>query len=218
MAQRFEVHPTHPQKRLIDQAAKILREGGLAVLPTDACYALCCHLGDKTASERLRAIRGIDDKHLLTILCSDLSQLSNYAKVDNGQFRFLKHWTPGPYTFVLEATKEVPRRLAHPSRKSIGLRVPDTPILRALLETLGEPVLASTLKLPNTGRDQTDNPFDDPMSDPDEIIATIGKRIDLLIDVGMMGTEPTTIINMEDGTPLVQRAGLGAEAISAALK
>jgi tRNA threonylcarbamoyl adenosine modification protein (Sua5/YciO/YrdC/YwlC family) len=214
MAQRFEVHPTHPQKRLIDQAAKILREGGLVVVPTDACYALCCHLGDKTASERLRAIRGIDDKHLLTILCADLSQLGIYAKVDNGQFRFLKHWTPGPYTFVLEATKEVPRRLAHPSRKSIGLRVPDTPILRDLLESLGEPVLASTLKLPSLGGE---NPFDDPLSDPEEIIAKLGKRIDLLIDAGVLGTEPTTIINMEDGTPVVQRVGLGAEAISSAL-
>jgi tRNA threonylcarbamoyl adenosine modification protein (Sua5/YciO/YrdC/YwlC family) len=214
MAQRFEVHPTHPQKRLIDQAAKILREGGLVVVPTDACYALCCHLGDKTASERLRAIRGIDDKHLLTILCADLSQLANYAKVDNGQFRFLKHWTPGPYTFVLEATKEVPRRLAHPSRKSIGLRVPDTPILRELLESLGEPVLASTLKLPSL---DGETPFDDPLSDPEEIIAKLGKRIDLLIDAGVLGTEPTTIINMEDGTPVVQRVGLGAEAISSAL-
>jgi tRNA threonylcarbamoyl adenosine modification protein (Sua5/YciO/YrdC/YwlC family) len=214
MAQRFEVHPTHPQKRLIDQAAKILREGGLAVVPTDACYALCCHLGDKTASERLRAIRGIDDKHLLTILCADLSQLGNYAKVDNGQFRFLKHWTPGPYTFVLEATKEVPRRLAHPSRKSIGLRVPDTPILRDLLEALGEPVLASTLKLPSL---EGETPFDDPLSDPEEIIAKLGKRIDLLIDAGVLGTEPTTIINMEEGSPVVQRFGLGAEAISSAL-
>jgi tRNA threonylcarbamoyl adenosine modification protein (Sua5/YciO/YrdC/YwlC family) len=214
MAQRFEVHPTHPQKRLIDQAAKILRDGGLAVVPTDACYALCCHLGDRTAAERLRAIRGIDDKHLLTILCADLSQLSNYAKVDNGQFRFLKHWTPGPYTFVLEATKEVPRRLAHPSRKSIGLRVPDTPILRDLLEALGEPVLASTLKLPSFGGD---NPFDDPLCDPEDILAKIGKRIDLLVDAGILGAEPTTIINMEDGSPIVQRAGLGAQAISSAL-
>ncbi len=214
MAQRFEIHPTHPQKRLIEQAAKILREGGLAVVPTDACYALCCHLGDKTAAERLRAIRGIDEKHLLTILCSDLSQLSNYAKVDNSQYRFLKHWTPGPYTFVLEATKEVPRRLAHPSRKSIGLRVPDTPILRDLLDVLGEPVLASTLKLPSHDAALD---FDEPLNDPDVIFATIGKRIDLLLDCGILGVEPTTIINMEAGSPVVQRLGLGGQAISLAI-
>jgi tRNA threonylcarbamoyl adenosine modification protein (Sua5/YciO/YrdC/YwlC family) len=208
MAQRFEIHPTHPQKRLIEQAAKIVHDGGLAVLPTDACYALCCHLGDKTAAERLRAIRGIDEKHLLTILCADLSQLSLYAQVDNAQFRFLKHWTPGPYTFVLQATKEVPRRLAHPARKTIGLRVPDTPILRELLSVIGEPVLASTLKLPN---DIT------PLHEPNEIMAQLGKRIDLLVDAGNLGIEPTTIVNMLEAIPQIQRFGLGANLIAASL-
>jgi tRNA threonylcarbamoyl adenosine modification protein (Sua5/YciO/YrdC/YwlC family) len=208
MAQRFEIHPTHPQKRLIEQAAKIIHDGGLAVLPTDACYALCCHLGDKTAAERLRAIRGIDEKHLLTILCADLSQLSLYAQVDNAQFRFLKHWTPGPYTFVLQATKEVPRRLAHPARKTIGLRVPDTPILRELLSVIGEPVLASTLKLPN---DIT------PLHEPNEIMAQLGKRIDLLVDAGNLGIEPTTIVNMLEAIPQIQRFGLGANLIAASL-
>ena len=208
MSQRFAIHPSHPQKRLIDQAVKILQQGGLLVVPTDACYALCCHLGDKAASERLRAIRGIDDKHLLTILCADLSQLGSYAQVDNAQFRFLKAWTPGPYTFVLTATKEVPKRLAHPARKTIGLRVPDAPILTLLLATLGEPILASTLKLPGD---------DEPLHDPDEIMSKIGKRIDLLIDAGGLGTIPTTIVEMADGGPVVRRLGLGGDSISSAL-
>lgn len=205
MAQRFVIHPDNPQKRLVEQATKLLQSGALAVIPTDGCYALCCHIGDKAAADRLRAIRGIDEKHLLTILCADLSQLANYAKVDNAQYRFLKHWTPGPYTFVLEATKEVPRRLAHPSRKSIGLRVPDHPFVRELLATMGEPVLASTLKMPGQ---------EEPMADPEDIIALLGKRIELLVDEGSLGQTPTTIINMEGSTPLVQRVGLGAEAIS----
>jgi tRNA threonylcarbamoyl adenosine modification protein (Sua5/YciO/YrdC/YwlC family) len=209
MAQHFQIHPTHPQKRLIDQAVQWLNKGGLLVIPTDACYALCCHLGDKQAAERLRAIRGIDEKHLLTILCADLSQLANYAQVDNAQYRFLKHWTPGPYTFVLPATKEVPRRLAHPSRKSIGLRVPESPIVRELLATLGEPVLASTLKMPGE---------DEPLHEPEAIMALIGKRIDVMVDAGNLGTEPTTIINMEGQTPLIQRMGLGGIAIAAAVQ
>ena len=208
MSQRFVIHPVHPQKRLIEQATKILREGGLVVVPTDACYALCCHLGDKAAVERLRAIRGIDDKHLLTILCADLSQLGNYAQVDNAQFRFLKAWTPGPYTFVLSATKEVPKRLAHPARKTIGLRVPNSPIVNELLAVLGEPILASTLKLP----DQSE-----PLHEPDEIVAKIGKRIDLLIDAGGLGTQPTTIVEMGEGGPTVRRLALGGDLIVRAL-
>ena len=208
MSQRFAIHSSHPQKRLIDQAIKILQQGGLLVVPTDACYALCCHLGDKTAAERLRAIRGIDDKHLLTILCADLSQLGSYAQVDNAQFRFLKAWTPGPYTFVLTATKEVPKRLAHPARKTIGLRVPDSPILTQLLAAMGEPILASTLKLPGS---------DEPLHEPDEIMSKIGKRIDLLIDGGGLGTMPTTIVEMAQTGPIVRRIGLGADPISRAI-
>ena len=208
MSQRFAIHTSHPQKRLIDQAVKILQQGGLLVVPTDACYALCCHLGDKTAAERLRAIRGIDDKHLLTILCADLSQLGSYAQVDNAQFRFLKAWTPGPYTFVLTATKEVPKRLAHPARKTIGLRVPDSPILTQLLAAMGEPILASTLKLPGS---------DEPLHEPDEIMSKIGKRIDLLIDGGGLGTMPTTIVEMAQTGPIVRRIGLGADPISRAI-
>ena len=208
MSQRFAIHPSHPQKRLIDQSIKILQQGGLLVVPTDACYALCCHLGDKTAAERLRAIRGIDDKHLLTILCADLSQLGSYAQVDNAQFRFLKAWTPGPYTFVLTATKEVPKRLAHPARKTIGLRVPDSPILTQLLAAMGEPILASTLKLPGN---------DEPLHEPDEIMSKIGKRIDLLIDGGGLGTVPTTIVEMAESGPIVRRVGLGGDSISRAL-
>jgi tRNA threonylcarbamoyl adenosine modification protein (Sua5/YciO/YrdC/YwlC family) len=205
MAQRFELHPTHPQARLIAQAVKLIQGGALAVVPTDACYALVCHLGDKQASERLRAIRGIDEKHLLTILCADLSQLSSYAMVDNRQYRFLKHWTPGPYTFVLQATKEVPKRLAHPQRRTIGLRVPTSPVVHELLAQLGEPVLASTLRLPQA---------EQVLSDPDEIIEQIGRRIDLLLDVGTLGREPTTIIEFTDDGPLIRRAGLGAQEIA----
>ncbi len=209
MAQRFHIHPTHPQPRLIQQASKILQGGGLAVIPTDACYAFCCHLNDKDAAQRLRAIRGIDDKHLLTILCADLSQLANYALVDNRQYRFLRTWTPGPYTFVLQATKDVPKRLAHPSRRTIGLRVPNTPIVNALLMELGEPVLASTLKLPGS---------DEPLHDPDEIESILGKRIDLLIDAGGLGSEPSTIVEMTADAPLVTRLALGGTAISLALQ
>ncbi len=205
MAQRFELHPTHPQPRLIAQAVKLIQGGALAVVPTDACYALVCHLGDKQASERLRAIRGIDDKHLLTILCADLSQLASYALVDNQQFRFLKHWTPGPYTFVLEATKEVPKRLAHPQRRTIGLRVPTSAVLHELLSQLGEPVLASTLRLPQE---------EQALADPDEIIAKLGKRIDLMMDVGVLGVEPTTIIEFSSQGAVIRRVGLGAKEIA----
>ncbi len=205
MAQRFELHPTHPQSRLIAQAVKLIQGGALAVVPTDACYALVCHLGDRQASERLRAIRGVDDKHLLTILCADLSQLASYAMVDNQQFRFLKHWTPGPYTFVLQATKDVPKRLSHPQRRTIGLRVPTSPVVHELLAQLGEPVLASTLRLPDA---------QEVLSDPDDIMAKIGKRVDLLLDVGTMGIEPTTIIEFTEAGPQIRRFGLGAKEIA----
>ena len=148
MTQRFEIHPTHPQPRLVRPAAAILREGGLVVLPTDACYVLACHLADKAAVDRLRAIRAVDDRHLLTLMCRDLKELATYAQVDNRQYRFLRDWTPGPYTFVLPATREVPRRLWHPSRKTIGLRVPSSPVAAGLLEAHGAPLLGSSLILP----------------------------------------------------------------------
>ncbi len=198
---RFDIHPTHPQRRLIQQAADRVREGGLIAMPTDASYVLACHLGDRAAVDRMRAIRDIDDKHLLTLLCRDLSELGQYAQVNNRQYRFLKDWTPGAYTFILPATKEVPRRLAHPSRKTVGLRVPDAPIVLDLLDALGEPVLCSTLILP-------DSP--DPLTDPDDIEARLAKRIDLLIDGGAGKLQPTTVIDMTGDEPMVTRIGLGS--------
>ena len=200
MSQLFEVHPTHPQKRLIDQAAAILARGGLVVLPTDACYVLACQLDDKSAVDRLRALRGIDDRHLLTLMCSDLKALSTYAKVDNWQFRFLRDWTPGAYTFILPATKEVPRRLWHPSRKTVGLRVPDHPVVAELLAAYGHPVLTSSLILSG----QTE-----PITDAHEAAAQIGKRVDLVIDAGAQGLEPTTVIDLTGETPEIVRVGCG---------
>lgn len=200
MAQRFNVHPTHPQQRLLKQAADILARGGVIAVPTDACYVLACHLDDKQAVDRMRAIRGLDERHLLTLMCRDLSELAAYAQVDNRQYRFLKDWTPGAYTFVLDATKEVPRRLWHPSRKTIGLRVPDSPIVAGLLDALGEPVLCTSLILPGD---------EDPLHEADEIEARLGKRLELLIDAGGQGMQPTTVIDLTGGEPLVQRLGVG---------
>jgi tRNA threonylcarbamoyl adenosine modification protein (Sua5/YciO/YrdC/YwlC family) len=200
MTQRFEIHPTHPQRRLVQQAAAILRQGGLVVLPTDACYAIGCHLDDKEAVDRLRALRGIDDRHLLTLMCRDLKELAIYAQVDNRQYRFLKDWTPGAYTFILPATKEVPRRLWHPSRKTVGLRVPDHPVVSHLLEELGEPILTSSLILPGDDR---------PITDPDDAMQRLARRVDLLIDAGSQGLEPTTVIDMTGDEPQVTRAGCG---------
>lgn len=200
MTQRFDVHPTHPQKRLIQQAAAILASGGLIVMPTDACYVLACRIDDKSAVDRMRALRGIDDRHLLTLVCRDLKELSTYAQVDNRQYRFLRDWTPGAYTFVLPATKEVPRRLWHPSRKTVGLRVPDHPVVADLLAAHGEPVLASSLILPDD---------DSPISDPDEAMRRLSRRVDLLIDAGAQGFEPTTVIDMTGDEPVVVRAGRG---------
>ena len=201
---RLIVHPVQPQKRLLEQAAVLLRGGALGVIATDAGYALACRLDDKTAVDRLRAIRRIDDRHLLTLLCRDLSELSHYSQVDNRQYRFLKRWTPGTYTFVLPATREVPRRLAHPSRKTVGMRVPDSPALRGLLDALGEPLLASSLRLPNDTQ---------ALGDPDEIIERLGKRIDLLLSTGVLGTVPSTIVDLTGQQPLLRRAGLGFDAI-----
>jgi tRNA threonylcarbamoyl adenosine modification protein (Sua5/YciO/YrdC/YwlC family) len=197
---RFSVHPVNPQRRLMQQAADQLRAGAVVAMPTDACYVLACHLGDKAAVDRLRQIRAIDDKHLLTLMCRDLSELAQYAQVDNRQYRFLKEWTPGAYTFILPATKEVPRRLSHPSRKTVGLRVPASPIVQALLEALGEPVLSSTLILPGET---------EPLTDPEDIEHRLAKQIDLMIDGEPGRHEPTTVIDMTGDEPMVARVGLG---------
>lgn len=198
--QRLEIHPRNPQERLIRQVAKQFQGGALVALPTDASYVLACHLDDKAAVDRMRAVRGIDDKHLLTLICRDLSELSQYAQVDNRQFRFLKEWTPGAYTFILPATKEVPKRLMHPSRKTLGLRVPDAPIVQALIAELGEPLLCASLILPGD---------EDPLADPDDIQDRIGKRIDLLVDGGAGSLVPTTVIDVTGDEPVILRTGLG---------
>ncbi|MFM1988559.1 MAG: putative translation factor [Pseudomonadota bacterium] len=200
MTQRFEVHPTHPQARLLKQAATVLGEGGLLAVPTDACYVLACRLDDKAAVDRLRALRGIDDRHLLTLLCRDLKELATYAQVDNRQYRFLRDWTPGAYTFILPATKEVPRRLWHPSRKTVGLRVPDHPVVAGLLAEHGAPVLSTSLILPGD---------EEPITDPDEATARLARRVDVVIDAGAQGFEPTTVIDMTGDEPQVTRIGRG---------
>ena len=196
MSQFFAIHPENPQERLIKQAVEIVRKGGVIVYPTDSCYAIGCALGDKTAMERILAIRKIDLKHHLTLMCADLSDLGTYAKVDNSQFRQLKATTPGSYTFILQATKEVPNRTLHPKRKTIGLRVPDNAIALALLKELGEPMLSSTLMLPED---------DEPLTDPYEIRDRLEHAVDLVIDGGWCGTKPTTVIDMTDGVELVRR-------------
>ncbi|NMM37881.1 MAG: threonylcarbamoyl-AMP synthase [Glaciimonas sp.] len=204
MSQFFQLHPDNPQPRLLKQAAQIIHAGGIVALPTDSCYALICHLDDKHAVERLRRIRGIDDKHLLTLLCRDLSDIAAYARVDNTQFRMLKAATPGPYTFILEATKEVPRRLSHPSRKTIGLRVPENRITQALLEELGQPLLGTTLILPG----QTD-----PLNDPEQIRELLSKQIELIVDDGTRGLGLTTVIDLVGAEPVLVRQGRGDAAL-----
>ncbi|SAK71082.1 Sua5/YciO/YrdC/YwlC family protein [Caballeronia temeraria] len=201
MSQFFRIHPDNPQPRLINQAVQIIKDGGLVALPTDSSYALGCHLDDKDAVERLRRVRGIDDKQLLSLLVRDLSELSNFAMVDNQQYRLIKSVTPGPYVFVLQATKEVPRRLSHPSRKTIGLRVPDHAITLALLEALGEPLLASTLILP---------PDTEPLNDAEEIRERLEKQVELVIDAGACPAEPSTVIDLSSGEPVLVRAGRGS--------
>ena len=203
MAQFFAIHPENPQERLVKQAAEIVRQGGVIVYPTDSCYALGCQMGNKEAMERILAIRQIDLKHHLTLMCADLSELGTYAKVDNSQFRQLKAATPGAYTFILPATKEVPNRTLHPKRKTIGLRVPDNKIALALLAELGEPMLSCTLMLPEETEPQTD---------PYEIRNLLEHAVDLIIDGGWCGTEPTTVIDMTNGTELI-RQGAGDTAV-----
>ncbi len=200
MSQFFQIHPDNPQPRLIDKAVDIIRQGSVIVYPTDSGYALGCHLGDKNAQERIRRIRQVDDKHNFTLVCRDLSELATYAKVDNSAYRLIKSLTPGPYTFILVATREVPRRLQNPKRKTIGLRVPDNRIAQALLETLGEPLMSSTLMLPGD---------DMPLTDPYDIRDTLEHSLDLIIDGGYCGFEPTTVVDLTGDAPVVLREGLG---------
>ncbi len=200
MAQRFEIHPKNPQKRLIQQAVKIIDQGGLVVYPTDSSYALGCHIGDKRAMERIQRLRKLDNKHHFTLVCNDLSEIGSYAKVDNSAYRLMKTLTPGPYTFLLKATSEVPRRLMNPKRKTIGVRVPDNIIVQALLAELGQPIMSSTLILPG---EQI------ALDDAEEIREKFQHDVDLVIDGGPCGTEPTTVINLIDGTPEVLRYGKG---------
>ncbi|PXX47433.1 L-threonylcarbamoyladenylate synthase [Undibacterium pigrum] len=204
MSQFFQIHPDNPQLRLIKQAVQIIDNGGIVALPTDSCYALVCHLDDKDAVTRLRKIRGVDEKHHLTLLCRDLSEISLYAKVDNRQYRMLKAATPGPYTFILEATKEVPRRLSHPSRKTIGLRVPENSITHALLEELKQPLLGTTLILPDE---------EEPLTDPEQVRDRLAKLVDLVIDGGACSLVPTTVIDMTGDAPGLVRQGRGDVAL-----
>jgi tRNA threonylcarbamoyl adenosine modification protein (Sua5/YciO/YrdC/YwlC family) len=201
MAQFFQLHPEHPQPRLIKQAAEILRSGGLLAVPTDAAYSLVGVTGHAPLLERIRAIRGVDEKHHFTLMCRDLSEIAKYARVDNAQFRLLKATTPGSYTFILEGTRELPRRLLHPKRKTIGLRVPDHPVVLALLAALDEPLLSSTLILPG---DEL------PLADADEIRERLEKQLDAVIDAGHCGIEMTTVINLTGDQPELVRAGRGA--------
>ncbi len=200
MAQYFEIHPEDPQQRLIYQAVGILNQGGVIAYPTDSSYALGCHIGDKQALDKIRAIRKVDSKHNFTLVCRDLSELSTYAKVENSVYRLLKHYTPGAYTFILKATGEVPRRLQNPRRKTIGLRVPDNKITLALLDQLNQPLMSSTLILPDENQ---------PLSDPHEIREKLEHQVDLVIDGGFCGLEATTVVDMVSGVPEIIRRGKG---------
>ncbi|TQK07707.1 L-threonylcarbamoyladenylate synthase [Herbaspirillum sp. SJZ107] len=204
MTHYFEIHPVDPQQRLIRQAAQLIQSGGIAAVPTDSAYSLVCRLDDKAAVEKLRRIRGVDDKHHLTLLVRDLSEIATYARVDNRQYRQLKSAMPGPYTVILEATKEVPRRLSHPSRKTIGVRVPENPILLALLEEVGEPLIGTTLQLPGD---------DHMLSDPEEVRERLDKQIEVVIDGGAGTLEPTTIIDLSGADPVLLREGRGDPAV-----
>jgi len=201
MSQFFVIHPQNPQKRLISQTVAIIRSGGVIIYPTDSSYALGCHLDDKAAMERICRIRQTDKEHNFTLVCRDLSEIATYAKVDNVAFRLMKALTPGPYTFILKATHEVPRRLQNPKRKTIGLRVPDNAIAQAILEMLGEPIMSSTLILPEQ---------EIPQTDPETIATVLGKQVELIIDGGHCGFEPTTVIDLLTGVPEVIRQGRGA--------
>ena len=200
MAQFFEVHPDNPQPRFLRQAVQILHGGGVVAIPTDSSYALVCHLDDKAAADALRRVRGVDEKHHLTLLCRDLSELATYARVDNKQYRLLKNATPGPFTFILEATKEVPRRVSHPSRRTIGLRVPEHRVTLDLLELLGQPLLATTLIPP--GEEQ-------PLNDAHEISERFDRQLQAIIDAGACPMQPTTVIDLSGEEPVLIRQGRG---------
>ena len=200
MSQFFAIHPETPQARLIQRAVTILRGGGVIVYPTDSAYALGCQLGDKKAMERIRRIRALREDHNFTLVCRDLSELGTYAHVDNSTYRLLRHATPGPYTFVLEATREVPKRLVQPKRKTIGLRVPDHPISQALLHALNEPLMSATLIMPND---------EYPMTDPYDIRDCLEQEVELVIDGGFCGLEATSVVDLSGPAPVVMRAGVG---------
>ncbi|NOZ53522.1 MAG: threonylcarbamoyl-AMP synthase [Gammaproteobacteria bacterium] len=197
----LQIHSDNPQSRLIKKAVDILCDGGVIVYPTDSAYALGCHIGDKASMERIRRIRDLDAKHNFTLVCRDLSEIALYAKVGNAAYRLIKSLTPGPYTFILKATREVPRRLQHPKRRTIGLRVPDNAIASSLLATLGEPLMSSTLILPGEEL---------PLTDPDEIFSSLSHSVDLVIDGGYCGIDPTTVVDLvDDQVPIVARQGKG---------
>ncbi|HMM44696.1 MAG TPA: L-threonylcarbamoyladenylate synthase [Candidatus Macondimonas sp.] len=200
MTQSLSIHPTHPQPRLLKQAAERIREGAVVAYPTDSCYALGCHLGDKDAMERIRALRGFGKDHHFTLVCRDLSEIAQYAKVDTAAYRLLRAVTPGAYTFLLPATREVPRRLQHPKRRTIGIRVPEHPVAQGLLEALGEPLMSCTLLLPGEA---------DPPTDAERIAAALGRGVDLILDGGPCGFEPTTVVDLFGEAPVVVRAGKG---------
>jgi tRNA threonylcarbamoyl adenosine modification protein (Sua5/YciO/YrdC/YwlC family) len=200
VTQYLEIHPDNPQLRLVRRAAEAIRAGGLIAYPTDSCYALGCHAGDKDALERVRKIRQADKNHHFTLVCRDLSEIAKYARVETWQFRLLKSCTPGPYTFLLEATREAPKIMLHPKRRTIGIRVPDHPVPRMLLEELGEPLLSSTLMLPGD---------DLPLNDVREIEERLGRQIDVILDAGHCGIEPTTVVDLAVSPPVVVRQGRG---------
>ena len=203
MTQLLEVHPTHPQKRLMKMAANALRQGQLVVYPTETSYAVACHIGDKSALERLVALRRLRKDHQFALICRDLSELGSYAKVENGVYRILKRNTPGPFTFVMQATKEVPKRLVHAKKKTIGLRVPAHPVAQGLLEVMGEPLLSTTLRLPDVAEE------DGPMQEPQQMLEALSKRVDLILDCGTGAAEASTIVDFTGDEPEVSRQGLG---------
>lgn len=200
MSQFFEIHPDNPQGRLIHQAVEIIRNGGVIVYPTDSSYALGCHIDDKAAMERLARIRQVSKRHDFTLICRDMSEISTYAKVENTDYRLMKSLTPGPYTFIFKATREVPKRLWNPKRKSIGIRVPDNRIVQAILEELGEPIMSSSLILPDDDR---------PLNDVEDIREILEHHVDLIIDGGHCGSKPTTVLDLSEGGITIRRQGLG---------
>lgn len=200
MGECLEVHPKNPQPRALREAVRALQSGGVIVYPTDSCYAIGCMIGNKAGMERIRALRGVDEKHHFTLVCRDLSEIARYARVDNRQYRILRTATPGAFTFILEATREVPRRLLHPKRSTIGLRVPDHPVVAGLLEELGEPILSMTLQLPGA---------DYPLNEPEEIREHLGCRVEVVLDAGYVGLTPTSVIDLHVDPPQLLRAGAG---------